>query len=67
MASGRPPRRVPFALRARARARSRRWAARTSGPALDGDLDDVPRLMVTFDQAGAPQRQLARFWENRQR
>ncbi|WP_369173073.1 hypothetical protein AB5J49_36245 [Streptomyces sp. R28] len=31
--------------------------------ALDGDLDDVPRLMVVIDRADAPLRQLTRYWE----
>lgn len=30
---------------------------------LDGDLDDVPRLMVVFDRADATLRHLARYWE----
>ncbi|MDX3528203.1 hypothetical protein P1P75_17605 [Streptomyces sp. ID05-39B] len=30
---------------------------------LDGDLDDVPRLMVVFDRADDTLRHLARYWE----
>ncbi|MFD9283641.1 hypothetical protein ACFWD7_41445 [Streptomyces mirabilis] len=30
---------------------------------LDGDLDDVPRLMVVIDRADATLRHLARYWE----
>ncbi|MGW1616971.1 hypothetical protein ACWCQZ_47905 [Streptomyces sp. NPDC002285] len=30
---------------------------------LDGDLDDVPRLIVAVDEAHATLRQLARYWE----
>ncbi|MGK5546683.1 hypothetical protein ACSNOH_18415 [Streptomyces sp. URMC 127] len=30
---------------------------------LDGDLDDVPRLMVVLDQADTTLRQLTRYWE----
>lgn len=30
---------------------------------LDGDLDDVPRLMVVIDRADATLRQLTRYWE----
>ncbi|MFD5518823.1 hypothetical protein [Streptomyces sp. NPDC127066] len=30
---------------------------------LDGDLDDVPRLMVVIDRADSTLRQLARYWE----
>ncbi|MGW3009512.1 hypothetical protein ACWC9R_11840 [Streptomyces sp. NPDC001219] len=30
---------------------------------LDGDLDDVPSLIVAVDEAHATLRQLARYWE----
>ncbi|MEV5124729.1 hypothetical protein AB0K49_18360 [Streptomyces decoyicus] len=30
---------------------------------LDGDLDDVPRLIVAIDEANTTLRQLARYWE----
>jgi hypothetical protein len=30
---------------------------------LEGDLDDVPRLIVAIDQANTTLRQLARYWE----
>ncbi|WP_424893237.1 hypothetical protein [Streptomyces sp. XH2] len=30
---------------------------------FDGDLDDVPRLMVVLDQADTTLRQLTRYWE----
>ncbi len=30
---------------------------------LDGDLDDVPRLIVAIDEADTTLRQLARYWE----
>ncbi|MFE4823753.1 hypothetical protein ACFRFU_46800 [Streptomyces sp. NPDC056704] len=30
---------------------------------LDGDLDDVPRLMVVIERADATLRHLARYWE----
>ncbi|MFE3556978.1 hypothetical protein ACFXKW_19220 [Streptomyces sp. NPDC059193] len=30
---------------------------------LDGDLDDVPRLIVALDEADTTLRQLARYWE----
>lgn len=30
---------------------------------LDGDLDDVPRLIVAVDAANSTLRQLARYWE----
>ncbi|MFD7704718.1 hypothetical protein [Streptomyces caelestis] len=30
---------------------------------LDGDLDDVPRLIVAVDEANTTLRQLARYWE----
>ncbi|MFK8851709.1 hypothetical protein [Streptomyces sp. Ac-502] len=31
---------------------------------LDGDLDDVPRLIVAIDEANTTLRQLARYWES---
>jgi len=30
---------------------------------LDGDLDDVPRLVIAVDAANSTLRQLARYWE----